>query len=220
MIVTNWRPPSSSRYFLGLDLGQAHDFTAIAVVERAVVPGEWDPALYTNDQHDVLRLRHLDRLPLGTPYPEIVESIRALADSSELQDRCTLAVDATGVGRPVVDLLNRAGLSMRILAVTITGGAHETGHGSYYSVPQRDLIAGIQVLLQNSGLQVAAGLAHGPAFLSELAEMRLKITPAGRASYGAWRAGAHDDLVFAVALACWAARESAPVPLDGQHRLL
>jgi len=220
MITTNRRPPSSSRYHLGLDLGQAHDFTAIAVLERAALAGDWDPAFRIHRERHVLRIRHLDRLPLGTPYPQIVDAVRALTESPELQDRCTLAVDATGVGRPVVDLLGQAGLPAQILAVNITGGAHQSSKGDRHTVPQRDLIAGLQVLLQQGTVQVAAGLTHGPTFLSELAEMRLKITPSGHASYGVWRAGAHDDLVFAVALAAWAARESVPRPLYGQRPLL
>jgi hypothetical protein len=34
----------------------------------------------------------------------------------------------------------------------------------------------------------------------------------GRGQYGAWREGTHDDLVFAVALACWAAEKTDPRP--------
>jgi len=36
-----------------------------------------------------------------------------------------------------------------------------------------------------------------------MAAMRVRVTAAGREEYGAWRAGEHDDLVVAVALACW-----------------
>ena len=33
----------TGQYFVGLDLGQSRDFTAIAVLERAELMGEWDP---------------------------------------------------------------------------------------------------------------------------------------------------------------------------------
>jgi len=32
-------------YFVGVDLGQSRDFTAIAVVERSVRAGGWDPVM-------------------------------------------------------------------------------------------------------------------------------------------------------------------------------
>jgi len=50
----------------------------------------------------------------------------------------------------------------------------------------------------------------------EMAEMRVKITPSGNEQYGAWREGEHDDLVLAVALACWGARKAYPCAPDGE----
>jgi hypothetical protein len=37
-------------------------------------------------------------------------------------------------------------------------------------------------------------------------------------SYGCWREGAHDDLVLAVALACWRAKRELP-GICGTRRL-
>ena len=65
-------------------------------------------------------------------------------------------------------------------------------------------------MLQRGGLQIAAGLKHGPELVAEMAGMRVKVGCAEREPYGAWREGTHDDLVFAVALACWAARKMYP----------
>ena len=93
-----------SEFVVGVDLGQARDYTAIAVAE--LVGG--------GDQH----LRHLERLPLGTPYPAVVERIAALVRA--LPGDTDLVIDATGVGRPVRDMMRDAGLDP--VAVTITGG--------------------------------------------------------------------------------------------------
>ena len=71
----------------------------------------------------------------------------------------------------------------------------------YYKVPKRDLI---------TGLQIAAGLKHGPDLVAEMAAMRVKVGGEGQEQYGAWQEGTHDDLVFAVALGCWAARKMYP----------
>src|SRR5690348_13360520 len=102
--------------YIGLDLGQKHDNTAIAIVQRT--PGNH------------LLVRFLERLSLGTPYPLVVQRIARIV--SRLR-QCAVIVDATGVGEPVVDSLRRAGLGCEITAVTITAGQRETRTGSNYS---------------------------------------------------------------------------------------
>jgi hypothetical protein len=199
----------------GLYLGQSQDFTAIAIMEKAELTGEWDPAIYAHRKMAALRLRYLERIPLGTPYPEVVQRVREVTRASELCGCCHLAVDATGVGRPVVDLLRQAGLACPILPAIITGADRETSSDGYYRVPKRELIIGLQVLLQRGGLQIAAGMKLGAVLVEEMAAMRVKQTPSGHEQFGAWREGEHDDLVFAVALAHWGAKKVYPRRLDG-----
>ena len=103
---------------MGLDLGQSQDFTAIAVLERAELRGHWDPVMYARRKTIALRLRYLERIPLGTPYTEVVDRVVAVTRSADLAGRCHLIADATGVGRPVMDMLRRAELgSSRLWAV-------------------------------------------------------------------------------------------------------
>ena len=40
--------------------------------------------------------------------------------------------------------------------------------------------------------------------------MQVRISPSGNEQMAAWREGTHDDLVFAVALACWNAQNAYP----------
>ncbi|HEY6072804.1 MAG TPA: hypothetical protein VIV15_05250, partial [Anaerolineales bacterium] len=87
-------------YFVGADLGQSRDYSAIAVLERAERTGPWDPVVCAWNKKIELNLRHLERLPLGTPYPDVVERVTAITRSEKLAGRCHLAVDGTGVGRP------------------------------------------------------------------------------------------------------------------------
>ena len=67
----------TGQYFVGVDLGQSRDFTAIAVLERAELRGDWDPVMYAWRKTTALRLRHLERVPLGTPYTEVVDRVGA-----------------------------------------------------------------------------------------------------------------------------------------------
>lgn len=204
-------------YFVGVDLGQSRDPTAIAVVERAELVGEWDAAMYAWRKCVELRLRYLERLELGIPYPEAVRRVVEVVQSRDLTGRCHLVVDGTGVGRPVVDLLRRAQPGCNLTATTITSGGRETTTNGYTGIPKRDLIVGLQVLLQTGGLKIAAGMRYGAALVSELAEVRVKVSTAGNEQFGAWRVGTHDDLVFAVALACWAAGKKYPNPPSGEQ---
>ena len=75
-----------------------------AALERAELTGEWDAVNFAWRKVVKLRLRYLERVPLGTPYTEVVERVAQVTRSGALRGCCHLAVDGTGVGRPVVDL--------------------------------------------------------------------------------------------------------------------
>ena len=56
---------SIGRFFIGLDLGQSHDPSAMAILEGTELTGGWDAEMYAYRKMAALRLRHLERLPLG-----------------------------------------------------------------------------------------------------------------------------------------------------------
>ncbi|HVW85228.1 MAG TPA: hypothetical protein VHB50_11135 [Bryobacteraceae bacterium] len=178
-------------FAIGVDLGQRRDHTAIAVVER--------------DTRDVVMVRHVERVPLGTSYPRVVERVREIALSERLAGRCSVAVDATGVGAPVVEMLRAARLGCEVAAVTITGGERETQTVVGWNVPKRDLIAGVQVLLESGDLRISGGLRELRALTREMVDVRITPRPGrfGGEGVGAERAGEHDDLVLALALGVW-----------------
>ena len=191
-------------FCVGLDLGQSADYTALAVVQEG--------------EGEELRLRHLERYRLHTPYPVQADAVAALMRSERLVvehrdpwdptprlERPELVVDATGVGRAVTDLLTTKGLKFR--AVTITGGDKVTAVAGGYRVPKRDLVAALEVPFHTGELKVAEGLELWPALQTELLNFRRKINlKTAHDSYEHWRDSDHDDLVLAVALACWWAR--------------
>ncbi|MDP9438682.1 MAG: hypothetical protein M3P49_08050 [Actinomycetota bacterium] len=188
-------------FFVGVDLGQSADYTAVCIGEKAG-GGESPTAPYE------LRIRYLERFR-GVPYPQVAERLEVLLN--RLGDPYELAVDATGVGVAVVDLLRQRGL--RFKAVTITGGNREAREGRNFRVPKRDLVAGLQVLLQTGRLKIASGLEHAETLRGELLAFRVKVSASGHDSYEAWREQDHDDLVLAACLASWAAERETP-PVD------
>jgi hypothetical protein len=145
-----YQPPrmprySPKRYSLGVDLGQASDFTAIAVLEKTIVPPETALFSPTGERPGnrlvegtmVYDLVYLKRPKLGTPYDTIAKRVADLICELEPQGafgelgQVTLSVDGTGVGRGVVDMLRtefqRRGATSRAVpkvdfrAVSVTG---------------------------------------------------------------------------------------------------
>jgi len=103
-----------TEFFVGLDLGQANDYTAISVVERL-----------QNEKETTYNVRFLERVR-GAPYPDIVKKVTPMMRSLG-PDQTTLVVDQTGVGAPVVDLFHQAGLYP--VGICIHGGARVTKEG-------------------------------------------------------------------------------------------
>jgi hypothetical protein len=195
--------------YVGVDLGQAADYTAVAVIEdgkKKYPAGGIEPYLH---------LRHLERYELRTLYPDIAEGVAALMRDERLSPQeydpsrlryfrkaPELIVDQTGVGPAVTDLLKKRGLRFR--PVTITGGDNVNYSGGSWHVPKRDLVGALEVPFHTGELQVAEDMKLWPELKRELLNFRRKISlKTAYDSYEHWREGDHDDLVLACALACW-----------------
>ena len=68
-------------------------------------------------------------------------------------------------------------------------------------MPKRDLVRAVATALEGDQLKIASGLPDAAALLVELQAFKVKFSQRGHASFAG--AGAHDDLVIAVALVCW-----------------
>ncbi len=77
--------------------------------------------------------------------------------------------------------------------------------GQDWRVPKLDLMAGVQVLLERGELRIAKDMPGLTALLTELRDLQAEVTKQGKVRMGAEGAGEHDDLVIALALACWRA---------------
>lgn len=191
---------------VGLDLGQAADYTAISAVE--IVREQAEPDSMGNPQFDTYYdVRHLQRFELNTSYPAIVKRVVSMLETAQLKDQYRLVPDATGVGRPVVDLFRQE--KVRMTPVSITFGSHETFNGEtgFWDVPKKELVSNLQILFGNRRLRFASGLQEKDAVVKELVNFKIKITKAGNDTYEAWREGEHDDLVLSIAIAAWYAKK-------------
>lgn len=179
-------------YFIGLDLGQKADYTALSVVERQDAP---------NGEREY-RLRHLERLQLDTSYTQVATRVKALQQQEPLTS-AYVVVDITGVGLPVFEMLRAAEVE-NLFGISIHGGDAVSREGHQFRVPKRDLVSALQVLLQQGTLKFAEGLQDGDVLRHELQHFKAKINIAtGHDTYEAWRENDHDDLVLSLAMACW-----------------
>ena len=180
-------------YIWGWIWGSGSDHSAIAVVER--------------DRGSVVRVRHLERIPLGMPYPGLWSGCGRLRGTGNWRGIARWRWMRPEWARRWWNMLRAARLGCDIAAVTITGGDRQHRNGSMrVSVPKRDLMAVVQVLLENDELKVARGLRELGALLRELTDVRSSAGIGGRVRLGADGCGEHDDLVIALALACWRAK--------------
>jgi hypothetical protein len=202
--------------YIGMDLGQAKDFSALAVIECVrTVKSEYNLPDYgngvkTNNTVEQLNCIHLQRWKLRTSYPSIVADVCEMINGLKPErTKCKpfLAIDATGVGAPVVDLFKRERINAQLVPVQIIGGTNVSEENGMTRVPKRDLVSVVQVGLQNRKLKIAESLQLAETLNRELQNFTVKITDAANDVYGAWREGTHDDLVLAVALAVWKANQ-------------
>jgi hypothetical protein len=181
---------------IGLDVGQRVDPTAIAVVEIDERPGSGEcPAVH----HLV---RHLERLPLGTAYPRVVERVGEIVAGvvERTGERTTLYVDATGVGTPVLDLVRETGVDADVVAVFFTHGDRRTETDGQVTLGKAWLVSRLQALLQTGRLHLPR-TREAEQTGKELLDYEIRVDQDANDKYGAFKVGTHDDLVTALGLA-------------------
>jgi Terminase RNaseH-like domain len=222
---------SPRRYSVGVDLGQAADFTAIAVLEKKVVPPETalfapvgeSPSNRLVEGSIVYDLVYLKRPKLGTPYDTIAKRVADLVCELEPQGafgelgQVTLSVDGTGVGRGVVDMLDtefkRRGTTSKSIPkvdfrrVSVTGSQttlkRPTRTDGYWAVPKKDLVFPAVAAFQQGKIRIGK-VKDRDALVNELKNYRRTTNIAtGNMAFEPWRESEHDDLLFAVCLALW-----------------
>lgn len=192
---------------IGVDVGQRVDPTAIAVAEaeRRQLPHG------APDWHQLVRW--LERLPLGTTYPEVGARVKlVVAEVARRVGKAPLLyIDATGVGTPVVDELRLAGVRARLTAVYFTHGDRRTvTEDGEVRLGKAFLVSRLQALLQGGRLHLPR-TEEAAALARELLDYEIRVDEAANDRYGAFKVGTHDDLVTALGLAVQAEpREQLP----------
>ncbi|MFZ4506587.1 MAG: terminase large subunit domain-containing protein [Fimbriimonas sp.] len=168
------RPP----YSVGVDWAMTKDFTAVAVM---------------GGNRDRAHLVHLDRFNRCS-WEIQVERVEAILREFP---RCSVLCDATGIGSPLTEMLQRKRPDLSIR----TFGFNQK------SKPR--LVEGLLDLFERGAIRMAA---HG-ALLQELQEFHGSETATGHIQF-VGTSGHHDDLVIALALAAAALPDPYPLRIQ------
>ena len=206
------------QFTLAADIADQNDYTALVLLHSYREHAPRDVSKFEQDQPKPVRrhvILHVERWRhIG--YPEQVrriverfEEVRGHVAGLNLRNpRLELVVDATGLGRPILDSLREANLRPRGIVITGGGDAASKRDG-ITTVPKQTLATTLQVVLQSQRLRLADDVSLDEVLYRELHGFRVKVTLSGHARFGndvgAWREAEHDDLVLAVALGVWAA---------------
>jgi hypothetical protein len=180
------------KFYCGLDLGQLSDYSAATILERL------EDGPYVRYE-----ARHLQRWPLGTSYPRIVEAVRTLLARAPLAGQCRLVIDNSGVGVAVADMFSEAGIPY--IGITITGGVgwhRESGRRWYVS--KQLLVSTIQKFLSSEALGISRRLPEAALLRTELQNFRVKVSKTANEVFEA-RENEHDDLTCSLAIALFVA---------------
>jgi len=170
------------RFFAGLDLGKQVDHSVLAVVQLS--------------EKGEVRLIHKRQFPLGTPYPDVVAyTVRA----NQIFSFEGLLVDKTGIGDAVVDEFSAIGLP-NVNGVFFTDAEKE------------NMLNHLKLLMEKKALKILGDDAQLIAQINEQQYEYLRPkTAQERVHLKFWHPpGRHDDQLYALALACYAAKEAKP----------
>lgn len=194
------------------DLGQSHDFSALFAVEKQM-PTETEPRV-------MYVCRGLKRWALGTSYPQIVTDVGNLLDNPKLAC-CPLVMDATGVGRPILDMFRISKVRARVWGITITAGnkARWDKESGTFHVAKILLVHTAVALFQQRRIKLPEGHPGTKILTEELADYRIKITVSANETFAA-REGKNDDYVLATSMALWWGEKFPQSNFDRETMLL
>jgi hypothetical protein len=206
-------------FFIGLDLGQRRDHTAIVVLETADISSkDRSPVTFAPTVNTRRTVRHIERLPLGTPYPAVVERATRIANKLAELAPTSLIMDATGGGIAVKEMFQNPVAKWRFAPVMIGWGHRENYTDGFWRVSKMDLVGRLQLAFDFNHFTIEPSLERTETLIEELASMRGFQRKQGRIIEAPGRN--HDDLAIALMHAWWCVETRMPGTLGVDKRLI
>lgn len=163
----------TGEFYVGCDLGKRVDYSVVAVIERT---------------GDDLRLVHIFRFPLETPYASVIGYIKALC--GRYRHIRSVYIDQTGVGSYVVEDMERSGIP-NTTGITLT------------IQKKQEILSVMKQKMQNEQLRIP----YDAELIAEINIEKFELTKEGQLKFS-HPENTHDDRLWALALAVYAATQS------------
>ena len=201
------RVKGHSFFWLGVDLAQAQDNTALVAIHDEQLP-EWAaPNCQTLGQR-TRTIAYADKFR-SVSYPDVVSHILRVMNQPQLRGRTRLVVDGSGLGRVVSDLLRDAKVAHDAIQMTV--GQNWVRKGNYVNVGKTLMLENLSVLFASGELEFAEDLSLRKDVLAELETFQLEMTAAGNQVITQGKSGNHHgDLAIALSAAAFASEYLRP----------
>lgn len=182
-----------NEYFLGLDLGRKQDHSALVIIERSLRAMNTRYVDAYTRWESFLSVRFAKQWRLGTSYGDVAKEVGDIFRKVESLGRSVLVFDQTGVGDAVFEMIREHLRGSHVEGVVLT---HEL---------KRDMYAALETSLEQGKLKIAEDCHSSRELKQELLSVEIRRVGFGY-KYGAFEKDTHDDLVMALAIACWRER--------------
>jgi len=157
---TAYNKPAQGEFYAGLDLGKHQNPSVLAVLKK--------------EQDNTLRLTHMHRFPLKTPYATVIGYTKTLCEKWQKIQK--LLIDMTGVGEYIVEDIQNTGINTQIEGIKFTQETKE------------QLANNLKQLMTEKQLKIP----YDPELIAELNTERYQLTKEGRIRL-THPEGTHDD---------------------------
>jgi phage FluMu gp28-like protein len=165
-------------FYAGLDLGKHQDYSVLAVVQI---------------EESSIRLIHMHRFPLKTPYASVIGYVKTLCD--RWQTIRKVLVDVTGVGDYIAEDMVNAGINQT--------------EGVKFTMETKERMAQwLKKCMTDKKLKIP----YDSDLIAELNIERFELSKDGKLRFS-HPEGTHDDKFWSLALACYATRTEQPSKL-------
>lgn len=196
--------PKYIHYFCGVDLGgRKRDPSTLAIIEVQYGPGCRTYAVSYLKRFTISMLFS----DIATKLAKTDQRLKEIAAEKHKEAIISYILDASGLGSPICELVEKALPLADIKRVYITGGINTTEGSGYneYHVPKGQLISGLVAAFDSKTIYMSRHSKEIDQIVRELAEFEIHISDSGRDTFDDRGKGHHSDLVIALALAVWAA---------------
>ena len=188
------------RYWVGADLGQANDYSAICVIKDQALPVSDGNGIIVGQRERTVV--YADRFK-GVSYVDVVDYLIKLRNASPFGGKSELVIDGTSIGRVVSDMLWEQGVDHN--AIQMTGGQDWSRRGRYVNASKTLMIENLAVMFAAGELNFAHDLLLRKEIEEDLASFATQTTAAGNQIITQSRnASGHGDLGISLIVAGFA----------------